>query len=183
MSIVRPKPGRAQIKDDGNTIIMIIPVKKNWLIIPFYSFWLCGWAVGEFMAPFAFFRSGTPIFVFAFVLAWLVIWTMGGLYAIWILLWNIFGQEIVTVNNEILQIDNRVFRFGRSREYLINETRNYRAKSDSMAFFSAGLRDYSKGTVKFDYGMKTFDFGMNIEESEALYIINLLKSRGFIKND
>lgn len=179
MTVLIPEPGRAQIQDDGNQIIMIIPTQKNWLIMLFYSVWLCGWAVGEFIAPFAFFRSGTPIFVFVFVLAWLAIWTIGGLYALWILLWNIFGQEIITVNNEILQIEQRVFGFGRSREYLIPKTRNYRIKSDSMAFFSAGLWDYSKGTIKFDYGMKTFDFGMNIKESEALYIINLLKGRGF----
>ena len=52
----------------------------------FLSIWLCGWAVGETFAVYAL-TKGTPrlnegrLAITAFLLLWVSIWTLGGLFA------------------------------------------------------------------------------------------------------
>ncbi len=42
-----PYSGRSVISELYNGIEIHIPARKNWFIVVFLSFWLCGWAVGH----------------------------------------------------------------------------------------------------------------------------------------
>ncbi len=47
--VVKPPSGRCVIKDMGDSLRIIIPSRKNWLMIAFLGFWLVGWAFSEIM--------------------------------------------------------------------------------------------------------------------------------------
>ena len=48
---VHPPASRLKFLDNGSLLTIEIPSKRNWLLILFLGFWLCGWLVGELMVP------------------------------------------------------------------------------------------------------------------------------------
>lgn len=97
MGYVNPASMRSTILPESNGLKVVIPAKINWFLLLFLSFWLCGWAFGEFMVSFEFFKHNTPPGAKLFTIAWLGGWTVGGGFALYTWLWQLKGEEIVTV--------------------------------------------------------------------------------------
>ena len=111
-----------------------------------------------------------------FGLVWLTIWTIGGTFAIFTFLWQIFGREEIEVASYSITLNQVVLFFQRSKEYAseyikdlrtspmgINEMHNW---SRSLAFYGIG-----GGIIVFDYGAGTIRLGGGIDEAEGKQII------------
>ncbi|TWI80560.1 hypothetical protein IQ13_3238 [Lacibacter cauensis] len=186
----KPYNGQAILNDTFNELEIIIPTKKNWLIIVFLGAWLGGWTMGEFLAIRMLIGSIAESmgFVNLFLLFWLCGWTVGGFFALKTLLWNLIGKEIITVGEGRLTIVKMGSLLSKPKTYDLHAVKNLRVNEEGQqdygAFFGgrnsfAGMTS-STGTIRFDYGFKTIKFASGIDEAEANFIIGKLKSKRLI---
>ena len=182
-----PYAGRAIIQDNFDHVVITIPAKKNWFIIIFVGFWMCGWFFGETMASGSIFRGnfgGDN----AFEIFWLCGWTVGGIFALNMLLWNLIGKEIVTVYPGTITVRRTGTIFFSNKTYDLNEAKHFRAEQNYYQDNYWGNRSgnsflgQNNGTIKFEYGMKTIKFADSMDEAEGNYILDILKSKKLIKD-
>ena len=187
MSKVEIGKGRAKINDTMNGLEIVIPSKKSFFTIAFIPFWLVGWLFGEVTVIGTLFRAlfvpseesaGAPSL---FMLVWLILWTVGGAFAIYTLLWNIKGKEIISVNSGEISYKKDLFGFGKSREYTLAEIKNMRVIDKPSGPWGAqtswNFWGFSGGTIGFDYGLKTYKIVNGIDEAEAKHIIDEISQR------
>jgi len=187
--IESPYDGRAKLDFDGLEFRISIPTRKNWFIIIFFCAWIGGWFMGETSALNTFSPSKNNA-IDGFLIFWLIGWTLGGLFAITILLWTLFGKEKIVIGNSLLIIEKGLLNFGIiKKQYELNLVKNLELNPmpSVSGFFgqSRNIGDYtgfSGGKLRFDYGMKTIKFGVNIDEAEARFILDEIKKKGFYKD-
>lgn len=175
-----PYSGRAVITEHFDKIEITVPSKKKVFFILFMSFWLCGWFFAEKTVLKEFSKDGLS----NFTVIWLIAWTVGGgfvIYSLWVML---AGKEFIEAGQGVIAIKNRASLFKAGKVYDLNEIKNIRIEEpEDDEDFSFGRRRQLKldltnvGTIRFDYGMKTIKFGNGIDEAEAKYILDLLKSK------
>ena len=76
-----PPASRARITDNGDALRVVVPARRNGLMLLFIPIWLMGWAFGGVMALATIFAEkvrGAPLLFF---LVWLCLWTAGGAWA------------------------------------------------------------------------------------------------------
>lgn len=184
---VAPQTGRAAIDNVGEEICIRIPTVKNIFKILFLCAWLGGWFMGETAAVAQVFGGkshGSDTFLFF----WLCGWTIGGCWAIFMLMWNLAGSERITIAQGMLRIEKKIFGFGKSREYSLSAIRDFRVDGDGNSnslFANRGAMQfwgYVNGPIVFDYGMKTIKFGLGIDAAEAKHIVGVLSEKGYLGN-
>jgi len=181
-----PYHGRAVINEYYNSVEIAIPARRNWFIVVFLSFWLCGWAVAEF------FTAGQLLSVSkaggaGFLLLWICAWTVGGFFAIRTWWWNVAGKEIINAGQGVLTIERKGALFVKTKTYDLHEAKNFRAQEESSGFGQFAKRNRNNvwkldniGTIRFDYGMRTVKFGAALDEAEAFYILQKLRDKKII---
>ncbi|MCB8943230.1 MAG: hypothetical protein H6658_05700 [Ardenticatenaceae bacterium] len=183
MPVVIPPSARHTISRQEDTLEIIIPVDKNWLLIISLSISLILWVSAEVVT------LGALIFMFdpslperinqpsiGGSLITLIIWTIGGCLGLYVLLWQLIGKEKITVNHGGLTIRREIFGFSRPKEYLANHITGLRVSTDRHNLPDwvrlLNLWGIESGILAFDYGAKTFRFGNGIGEAEAKQIFN-----------
>jgi hypothetical protein len=179
MARVAVPTAKASVFDTPEGLVINIPAAKNWFLILFIGFWLCGWAFGE-VSVIRQLATGKAHGAGLFLIAWLGGWTVGGCFCISMWLWSVAGHEIVSLTPTSLAIRQDILGFGRSREYDLPSVKNLRI--DDTPINSRSSEGFSLptpfgGKIAFDYGAKTFRFGSGVGEAEASHLIELLKSR------
>ncbi len=186
--IEKPANGRAIIKHDFNSLYIEIPSKNNWFIIIFLTVWMGGWIVSEVFVIRIIINANSPIYANAFLLFWLLGWTIGGLLALYTILWQLIGRETISIEKGILTIDKSVKGIGRKKQYEIKSIRNLDINpTQDIGVWGGGYNRnmfMSKvGKIKFDYGMKTIKFANDIDEAEARMIFKKLKENTNFKEE
>jgi len=199
MPVVQPPKERHEIQDDGSTLKVLIPSRKNYFMLFFLGFWLIGWAVGE-VAVGGILIAGIIGFLFKsseitttgaasasggglFMLAWLGAWTVGGGFALYAFFWQLAGKEIIEVSYDSIKIQRAIFRFGKIKEYLATHIKDLRVAPQTMDNNMFGwsrassVWGISGGFLTFDYGAQTFRFGGGADEAEAKQILEKIVSR------
>ncbi len=138
--------------------------------------------MGEIMVPMQFFKGNMPPGAMAFTAFWLVGWTIGGGFAMYVWAWQLAGREVITLDTRTLTTKRHVKGIGRSHEFDVAHVSNLRVSlqtfnmfdmsagfANSMAFWGLG-----GGTIAFDYGAKTFRFGNGVDEAEARHLVEAL---------
>ncbi len=157
-----------------------IPTPRNWFVLIVLPFWLCGWVFGEGAMIWKLadiFRSGgTPD---ALLFVWLVGWTLAGIFGGVLLLWFLFGVEVVEVLGQTLTIAQKLGPFVRRRSFDIAQIRDLRLaplecdpENPSGSF---ALKGY--GMIAFDYGAGSCRFGAVADEGEAMLVLRQLRER------
>ncbi len=181
MAKVQSQHSRITIADTSQGLRIVIPYTRSWFVIFFLGFWICGWAVAEYMVSSQFLRGDAPPEGESFMLAWFAVWTVGGLFAIYALLWQVIGKEIVMVHGQILRTRHDVGGFGFNKDYDLTQMRDLRAApvgfnpldlSSSLQLWGIG-----GGVIAFDYGAKTIRFGAGLDEAEAKEVVTAIKHR------
>lgn len=181
MAKIQPHHSRITVTDTSQGLRIIIPYSRSWFVIFFLGFWICGWVVAESMVSSQFLRGDAPPEGEWFMLAWFVVWTVGGMVAIYALLWQVVGKEIVTVRGQILTTRRDIGGFGLGKEYDFVQMRDLRV--EPVGFnpldFSAALQLWGigGGVIAFDYGARTYRFGVGLDEAEAKEVVTAIKQR------
>lgn len=184
----RPYKGRAIITDHYGNIDVVIPAKRQILVMLFLGFWLCGWLVGEGFALGALLGltsfGGGEIFVSLFLAVWLIGWTLGGLFVMRIFFWMLLGKEVITLGQGRLTINKKGLLFSKPKTYDINEVKGLRVQETATigGYTTTSRRSVlmNNGTIQFDYGMKTIKFGNGLEVAEGKHILLELKRKGYL---
>ncbi len=158
---------KTEYTDDGYRIE--IPSKKQLFVTAFLVFWLMGWLFGE-VTVLTTLLSGD---IEPFLLVWILGWTVGGGFALFIVLWMLFGKEVITSNGEFLSISKEISGIKHKREYEIRSIKNLKVHVETQSLYRRrGLEYYglSGGVLQFDYGMKTIKMGINLDEAEGRYL-------------
>jgi hypothetical protein len=176
-----PYSGRAMIIEHFDKVEIIIPGKKKMFIVLFLCVWLCGWVLGETTAIGEVTKEGLNNL---FMVVWLSGWTIGGLFAIYSIWVMLAGKEFIEAGRGVIAIKNQALFFMPEKVYDLREVKNLRIEepleNENYGFGRRnGIRlDLTNvGTIRFDYGMKTIKFGNGIDEAEAKYIVDKLKSK------
>ncbi|HUO05935.1 MAG TPA: hypothetical protein VMU16_12130 [Candidatus Binataceae bacterium] len=176
MAKVEVPAARATISESANSLLITIPTRKNWFLVIFMGFWLCGWLFGEIMVSRMLALGRMPAGASMFPIAWLGMWTVGGAFAIVTCLWNLAGKELIWLSPATLMIKREVYGIGPVREYDLANVANLRVQDTVIPVYFNQLQMFGMGRIAFDYGAKTFRFAGGVDEAEAAQIVKLMKS-------
>jgi len=173
---------RSVITDNFDNLLIEIPVRKNWFIILFLSFWLCGWFLGEVFALGAVFgvlRNAAGLFL----VFWLCGWTVGGLFAFRSLLWMVAGKEVIKAGTGTLELSKPGLLFSKTRVYDLSQCKRFRIQdtgdgSSLWGFQRRSLPGFgASGIIRFDYGYNTIKFCDGVDEAEAKHLLDVLREK------
>lgn len=115
------------------------------------------------------------------MLAWLGVWTVGGVFAIYAWLWQVMGKEILTVQGQTFKTRRSIGGFGFDKEYDFVQMRDVRVGDLGVNPFdfssSLQLWGVGGGVIVFDYGARTYRFGAGLDEAEAKQVVAAIKRR------
>lgn len=183
-----PYSGRARLSREGAMLRITIPIKGKPLLTIFLLVWLVGWFVGLLTAG-GFLMSGSfPLPAMLFIGVWLTAWTAGGGFALFVVLWQFFGREIIEMQQGLMTIRYKLGPFKRSKTYDLQHVRNVAVSPKRQ--INAKVRPgrsrevwgLGGGSIKFDYGMKTLYCGRSIEEAEARELLHLLHKAKYLNS-
>jgi|WetSurMetagenome_2_1015567.scaffolds.fasta_scaffold123810_1 hypothetical protein len=176
---------RAKINSDADSLSVKIPAKKRSFIFLLFGLWLSAWIFSAFLtlsaiAQAIIFRAGIVICLILGL--WTMALTLTGLYIFLICLWTLFGSEIILANENYIRISIGIGKFRFHRHYNLNSIKRIKADSRKSVLWKAeDFMPFRSGRISFNYRMRTYRFANGIDEAEAEYIIDLLKSRGLIR--
>src|SRR5436190_9969174 len=188
MSNIDVPKGRATIQTDGLSCRVSVPARRNLFVILFLGAWLGGWYFGAVSALHELARAASG--QQGFLYFWLAGWTLGGLFAVAVLLWTLFGREIIEVRYDVLAHRRSLLGLGRTRTYDLGAVKDLRlapmawrigdlsfsklfdGESPKPDIHRAGeFWGISGGPIVFDYGPRTIRCGTGLDEAEAKFII------------
>lgn len=180
---IKPYPARHTTEDLGTALQITIPIKKQWFQIFFSCSALISWLIGELVVSGILWTGnqiGAPI---PFLLVWLIIWTMGGAFLAYLLSWQLFGKEIITVSAQSLITKRGVLVLGFPKEYSAAHIRALRVSATNNIpsmwcwMLNGWFYGMNGGWIAFDYGAKTIRFGAGVDEAEAKQILAEIRRR------
>jgi hypothetical protein len=176
---------RYTLERTADGIRVVIPSRKNWFVILFFSFWLCGWFVGESTAIAELF--GHPfsgkVQPPGFLGIWLLFWTFGGIAVFATLVWQFAGRELIALSSITLTQRVEAFGLGRSRSYRADEIRDLRASTNAFIGYARWGRTGlpfgggGAGPFVFDYGARTIRMAAGLDEAEAKMMVKEFSTR------
>lgn len=178
--MVNVKPGspRAVTKSIPGGIRVTVRSRKNWFLMIFLPVWLVFWAAGARVVVRTILEGGPGSR--GFLVGWLLLWTIGGAFALAAFLWMAFGREIVETSGGSLRVRREAVGFGRSWSYELAHVQNLRCSPAPFNPFSFGgsMRywGFGNGGVGFDYGASTIRVLPGLDESEANKIVDSLRA-------
>ena len=174
-----PLPGsRFTAEQLPGGIRITIPAARSWFVILFVSCWLGGWYFGESSAIHDLLNPRSEKNPVGFLGFWLLMWTLGGLSALFSILWQLFGREVLETSPGVLLQRRRIGNLGISREYTQTEVRALRAAPpELLGRNTRGFGQFGRntGAVAFDYGGRTIRIGFGLDEAEAARVVELLR--------
>jgi hypothetical protein len=107
-----------------------------------------------------------------FLILWMIGWAVGEVFASFTILYAIAGRELISVTPTTLTLKVSIFGIGFTRAYAVAAMRDLRFQPDT----SVG-RNRRTSRIAFDYGAKTVTFAQEIGEPEAAEIIARINQR------
>ena len=180
MAKVNSNKRRTIVRQYAEGLEVIIFARQSRLVNLVLVFWMMGWVYGEVAILNKLISIGdkSPDAILVF---WIGGWTLGGLFAVFLWLWNFRGREIIRISDSELRHSREYVFFSRSRYYQTSLITNLRLNPLSMDDLEirGGMEFWglTGGTVAFDYERGIQKFGLGIDEAEAIDIIKAILSR------
>ncbi len=180
MAKVDSKKRRSIINQYEQGIEVIISARKSQLVNFVLVLWMIAWAYGEITILGKLLNLGdkSPD---AFLVFWIFGWTLGGLFAVFMWLWNDQGREIIRISASELRYSREYVLFSRSRVYQTSLISNLRLNPQTISNIEmeGGMEFWglAGGTIAFDYDRGIYKFGLGLDEAEAIDIIKAFQSR------
>jgi hypothetical protein len=166
-SVVTRGPGSLRI---------VIPARRHWLKVALVCCWLVGWALAERAAVLLFMAEPAAYRPPGFAMVCVGSWTLGGMLALLLLVWLIWGREVVTITADALAIRNEISGAGRNRLFEMVYVERFRLRQ-SRPFLERHMLEpgFAKaGWIEFDYRFRTYRFGTQIDRPEARVLIGMI---------
>ena len=171
---------RATIAGGPEGLEIAIPARRHLLVLLFLGVWLVGWLMGETTVIAQLFSRG-PAGPAAFLLIWLIFWTVGGGVVGYIWLWMLVGKERILMGTSMLHVKRDVLGLGRTQTYELYKIRNLRVAPQPSGPRDTGavlrFSGLAGGLIAFEHAGKTVRFGAAIDETEARMIVDRMKQR------
>jgi hypothetical protein len=172
VSLISAGKPRARFCDTPAGRVVEIPAKRDVRVLGILCVWLVGWFVVWLAAASELFADRTPV---GFLLIWLSIWTAGGAFALFAVIWALVGREVVTAAPGSLVLERRIGSLARTRRYETSRIRDLRVSAQPYRPFDrrSGLWFWgiSGGWIAFDLGASTIRFAAGLEEAEAKQVV------------
>ena len=185
-TVVKPVAPRYVVTQQDGTLRVTLPSRKKWLAIIPPGLFVVVWAAlmmvvaigGLLFLVQLLARPETlvsELFPLAFFAIWIGLFTVGGLIALYTVLWNLAGREIIDVSRQRIRLSRVIPGWGRSRDYLAEHIRDLRVSPQFIPrlyryrvnLFSLGE---GRGQLAFDYGARTIRFA-DADEAEVKMIL------------
>ena len=174
------KTGRSTVNEYPEGIQVVIPAKKSFFVNIFLATWLMAWVYGEIVVIDRLFsnQGQTPD---AFIVFYAFAWTLSGMLAIFVWLWNNRGREVIRISDDELRRSREYVWFSISKFYQARHISNLRISDLSPASLEMGggmeFWGLAGGSITFDYKSSLGKIGLGIDEAEAGRIIEVIKAR------
>jgi len=153
-----------------------VPMRRNWFVLLFISFWIVMWTIGGVTAIYELIRQFQ-----LFLLVWLGAWALGWCFAAATIAAQVAGSEIIRVVGRDLEISVGAGKLRWRRLYRGDKVRNLRSSDPNpwgmpwrMPVMPFGMR---LGAIKFDYGARTIAAAASVDEAEGAMIVDWLRPR------
>ena len=179
---VVPSTSSVTVIEELDGICLNMPGRRSWRAATSLSLWLALWAVWCYKAAGDLLAGPVTININTiFLLAWLVLWTAGGISVVVTVLRLLFGRETVRITGNTLVLRWTVGAVGPSRTFDLAQVNNLRAESqppERVSIWSAiRVGETQHGKMGFDYGTRSYRFGDGLGEVEARQLVQLLRDR------
>ncbi|MCB9198575.1 MAG: hypothetical protein H6600_08950 [Flavobacteriales bacterium] len=146
------------------------------------------WSVGEYFVLKQIFDPNTFILAKIFMLVWVTIWTVAGLFVMFFILWQILGFEIIIVTHQGIRIEKTVLGIGSKNNYDIGSIKDLMFNDNPTpevrkGKYQPGFVKNSGGKIKFSFGTETIQFGNNINREEAEFLFDKIKRSAILKRE
>jgi hypothetical protein len=171
---VQPVSRRSTWREGTAGRELVVPVRRNWVVVFVLPVWLTLWisgivgAAGQVTSGRA--RGGEA----GFFEVWLAVAVAAGATVVYGWLWNAIGREVVGLRSGLLVIRRDVAGLGFSREYSLADVRHLRVSvppSDAGRWSSPIRFGREPGVLAFDHGARTVRFGEGLDEAEACLVL------------
>jgi len=178
MSIVTPSKERHSSYFRKGSLTIVIPAPRS-LEMLFWGGWLVFWGITflwglKFGILFTLVLLSEQVtikalFVPLFFIFWLFAWGRAGLRMMGKLLWNLFGEEEIRIDEHFVSIRRVLFGKAKAKLYRGSLIERWRVSCQSTR--AAPLGSKTTTCLAFDYGADTIRFGEGISEAEAYRIL------------
>jgi len=169
---VSDEHSRYTIEDLGDTLKIHIPGGGFGCISAFLTVWLIPWAISEIFFVGEVLKGGLNISLLAFI----CVWTIGGMFAIYKLLWSISGEEIIEISDKSIVINRIAPIFSSRKEYFYIGIGKLFVHTVTIP---SGYDD-SEGklsTLTFWYNSQKVTFGNDLNEKELNQVIKAIAKK------
>lgn len=172
MTHTAPPLLHAVVVENPESLTLSLPAPRHYLSLLGLGLWLVLWGAGlVFTVKALFGHQLVGVAAVFFLLLWLAGWTIGGLFAIYSLLWMLCGREVITLRGESLTLRREVLGYSRERSCKVAHIRQLRAIPDRAELYelATSLRIFglAGGKLAFDYLGQIEQFGAGIDLAEA----------------
>jgi hypothetical protein len=174
---VEPRASRLRQESVEGIEQMRIPMRRNWFVLLFIGFWICGWTAGGAAAIHQLSRDFD-----SFLLFWLGGWAVGWVFAALSIGSQIAGSEIVRVVGADLETSIGIGQLRWRRLYRGTQILNLSSSDPNpmgWPFRTQQINPFRPraGAIKFDYGAQTIFAATSAEEAEGRIVVEWLKPR------
>lgn len=181
--IEEPYLGSANIiAESKNSLELEIPVRKNWYHILLNLSNIGFWLFLEFFF-FGFLVLSTSREAMLELLVVNVIWLLVGLIFLINIFWEIYGKQILLVNENEMKVIKRVLIFYSFKKYKKEFISDFKINV-SKPYFLIKKREsfwFNTGIIKFNYKGSDSKIMLDLNEAEAKFIIKKINS--IIRNE
>ena len=159
--------------------VISVRAKRQPFVMLFMGVWLCGWTFGGVAAGSALLTGDGDLGGRLFLSFWMMGWAIGWVLVTSSLLWMLAGQESLTVSRTHVTKTVSIPLISWSWHYnpaLMTKIRRNEVPALRHARNQLNTPFSRQGRVAFDYGQKTVTFGNGLDDAEADFVLDSLRS-------
>ncbi len=174
------------IEEHEDSILFHLPTYRDFGVMIYLPFWLCGWLFGWLLASYALFSGSlfalnptiSPVILTIFLMVWFIAWTVGGYYFGFVFLRMAFGEEKLEFTKNSITIRQKILGFSSTKVFDQQEIWQLRTTKKVTALIGTGaILGNGQQTLAFDYGRYAIRFGNGINETSAQKILEMVQEK------
>ncbi len=172
-------PGLRMIRD-ANAFTVILPVKSQRYRRLLHLVWFVVWLAGEASLVASLLGwQALPAPPRPALVAFLTVFTAGGLYVLYRLLWYVAGKETFVVGRDRLQVRREIWGLGHGRTFERRSIRNISGQrlNYDVVYPSWGRMfiGHGEGEILVESDGRAYAYGKGLEEEEARILASLIR--------